>query len=115
MTSRLLLAMSLIGCGAAPRKGDDEPRLRPSPAERAVAIGLVTLGTGVATIASSCPDQTAEDCRALSARAGAVVLSVSIAAAAQAWLAASDDEVAQAAELERWELERLRALEEYDP
>jgi hypothetical protein len=40
---------------------------------------------------------------------------VSIAAAAQAWLAASDDEVAQAAELERWELERLRALEEHGP
>jgi hypothetical protein len=116
MMARLLLAVGLLGCGGAPRDGETTPvRTRPSPTQRAWVIGLVTLAGGVSTVASSCPHQTGAECAALSARAGAVVLSVSVAAAAQAWLAAADDEVAQAAESERWELERLRALEEHDP
>ena len=116
MMARLLLAVGLLGCGGAPREGETTPvRTRPSPTQRAWVIGLVTLAGGASTVAASCPDQTGAECAALSARAGAVVLSVSIAAAAQAWLAAADDEVAQRAESERWELERLRALEEHDP
>lgn len=114
MTARLLLAVSLLGCGGAPREGD-VVRVRPSPAQRAWVIGLVTLAGGASTVAASCPRSTDEQCAALSAQAGAVVLSVSVAAAAQAWLAAADDEAEQAAELERIELERLRILEEHAP
>jgi hypothetical protein len=104
MKAALLAAVLLVGCGG-------QPRVRPSPVERAVAIGLVTLGTGAATVAAQCPDSTEDECQALSARAGAVVLSVSLAAAAQAWLVASDDEAERARKQEAIDADKMRETE----
>ena len=104
MRAALLAAALLVGCGGT-------PRVRPSPVERAVAIGLVTLGTGAATVAAECPDATKAECKALSARAGAVVLSVALAAAAQAWLVASDDETERARQQEALEAARMREVD----
>ena len=61
--------------------------------QRAVAVGLIALSTGIATTASQCPTTTADECRDLSWRAGSVVLGVTLATSAQAWLQAQDDEV----------------------
>jgi hypothetical protein len=104
MKAAILAAVLLVGCGG-------QPRVRPSPVERAIAIGLVTLGTGAATVAAQCPDSTEDECQALSARAGAVVLSVSLAAAAQAWLVASDDESERARAQEAIDAAKMRETE----
>ena len=91
---RYALALALlVGCARNVRD-DDDPRV--SPMERAFAIGLIALSTGAATTASQCPTTTRGECVDLTWRAGSVVLGVSIAAAAQAWLEAQDDEVAAA-------------------
>jgi hypothetical protein len=54
MKAAILAAVLLVGCGG-------QPRVRPSPVERAIAIGLVTLGTGAATVAAQCPDSTEDE------------------------------------------------------
>ena len=46
----------------------------------------------IATTASQCPTTTADECRDLSWRAGSVVLGVTLATSAQAWLQAQEDE-----------------------
>ena len=94
-------ALLLLMLGACSRQvhPDDDPRI--SPMERAVAVGLVALSTGIATTASQCPTTTADECRDLSWRAGSVVLGVTLATSAQAWLQAQDDEVEAAAKRKR--------------
>lgn len=85
-------ALLLLMLGACSRQvhPDDDPRI--SPMERAVAVGLIALSTGIATTASQCPTTTADECRDLSWRAGSVVLGVTLATSAQAWLQAQEDE-----------------------
>lgn len=91
---RYVLALCLVvGCARDARE-DDDPRV--SPMQRAFAVGLIALSTGAATTASQCPTTTRGECFDLTWRAGSVVLGVSVAAAAQAWLEAQDDEVAAA-------------------
>jgi hypothetical protein len=88
-----LVGLLALGCSTHARD-DDDPRI--SPMERAVAVGIIALSTGAATTASQCPTTTADECRDLSWRAGSVVVGVSLAAAAQAWLEAQDDAVRDA-------------------
>ena len=85
-------ALLLLMLGACSRQvhPDDDPRI--SPMERAVAVGLVAISTGIATTASQCPTTSADECRDLSWRAGSVVLGVTLATSAQAWLQAQEDE-----------------------
>ena len=94
-------ALLLLMLGACSRQvhPDDDPRI--SPVERAVAVGLIALSTGIATTASQCPTTTADECRDLSWRAGSVVLGVTLATSAQAWLQAQDDEVERLAKRKR--------------
>lgn len=104
-------ALLLLVLGACSRQvhPDDDPRI--SPMERAVAVGLVALSTGIATTASQCPTTTADECRDLSWRAGSVVLGVTLATSAQAWLQAQDDEVEAAAKRKRSEAAKKAAEE----
>ena len=104
-------ALLLLMLGACSRQvhPDDDPRI--SPMERAVAVGLIALSTGIATTASQCPTTTADECRDLSWRAGSVVLGVTLATSAQAWLQAQDDEVEAAAKRKRSEAARKAAEE----
>jgi hypothetical protein len=88
-----IVALCAFGCSVQPRD-DDDPRI--SPMERAVAVGIIALSTGAATTATQCPTTSADECRELSWRAGSVVVGVSLAAAAQAWLEAQDDAVRDA-------------------
>ena len=88
MRAALLLVVAL-GCSRQVHPEDD-PRV--SPMERAVAVGLVAISTGIATTASQCPTTSADECRDLSWRAGSVVLGVTLATSAQAWLQAQEDE-----------------------
>ena len=83
------LLVIALGCSRQVHP-DDDPRV--SPMERAVAVGLIALSTGVATTASQCPTTSADECHDLSWRAGSVVLGVTLATAAQAWLQAQEDE-----------------------
>lgn len=107
MRSALLLMIAL-GCSRQVHP-DDDPRV--SPMERAVAVGLIALSTGVATTASQCPTTSVDECRDLSWRAGSVVLGVTLATAAQAWLQAQDDEVEQQAKRKRSEAAKKAAEE----
>jgi hypothetical protein len=104
-------ALLLLMLGACSRQvhPDDDPRI--SPMERAVAVGLVALSTGIATTASQCPTTTADECRDLSWRAGSVVLGVTLATSAQAWLQAQDDEVEAAAKRKRSDAAKKAAEE----
>ena len=104
-------ALLLLMLGACSRQvhPDDDPRI--SPMERAVAVGLIALSTGIATTASQCPTTTADECRDLSWRAGSVVLGVTLATSAQAWLQAQDDEVEAAAKRKRSEAAKKAAEE----
>lgn len=104
-------ALLLLMLGACSRQvhPDDDPRI--SPMERAVAVGLIALSTGVATTASQCPTTTADECRDLSWRAGSVVLGVTLATSAQAWLQAQDDEVERLAKRKRSEAAKKAADE----
>jgi hypothetical protein len=107
MRAALLLVVAL-GCSRQVHPEDD-PRV--SPMERAVAVGLVALSTGIATTASQCPTTSADECRDLSWRAGSVVLGVTLATSAQAWLQAQDDEVQAAAKRKRSEAAKKAAEE----
>lgn len=102
-------ALLLLMFGACSRQvhPDDDPRI--SPMERAVAVGLVAISTGIATTASQCPTTSADECRDLSWRAGSVVLGVTLATSAQAWLQAQDDEVQAAAKRKRSEAAKAAA------
>ena len=104
-------ALLLLMLGACSRQvhPDDDPRV--SPMERAVAVGLVAISTGIATTASQCPTTSADECRDLSWRAGSVVLGVTLATSAQAWLQAHDDEVQAAAKRKRSEAAKKAAEE----
>lgn len=104
-------ALLLLMLGACSRQvhPDDDPRV--SPMQRAVAVGLIALSTGIATTASQCPTTTADECRDLSWRAGSVVLGVTLATSAQAWLQAQDDEVEAAAKRKRSEAAKKAAEE----
>ena len=104
-------ALLLLMLGACSRQvhPDDDPRV--SPMERAVAVGLVALSTGIATTASQCPTTTADECRDLSWRAGSVVLGVTLAASAQAWLQAQEDEQEAAVKRKRSEAAKKAADE----
>lgn len=104
-------ALLLLMLGACSRQvhPDDDPRI--SPVERAVAVGLIALSTGIATTASQCPTTTADECRDLSWRAGSVVLGVTLATSAQAWLQAQDDEVERLAKRKRSEAAKKAADE----
>lgn len=104
-------ALLLLMLGACSRQvhPDDDPRI--SPMERAVAVGLIALSTGIATTASQCPTTTADECRDLSWRAGSVVLGVTLATSAQAWLQAQDDEVERLAKRKRSEAAKKAAEE----
>ena len=107
MRAALLLVVAL-GCSRQVHPEDD-PRV--SPMERAVAVGLVAISTGIATTASQCPTTSADECRDLSWRAGSVVLGVTLATSAQAWLQAQDDEVQAAAKRKRSEAAKKAAEE----
>ena len=107
MRAALLLVVAL-GCSRQVHP-DDDPRI--SPMERAVAVGLVAISTGIATTASQCPTTSADECRDLSWRAGSVVLGVTLATSAQAWLQAQDDEVQAAAKRKRSEAAKKAAEE----
>lgn len=104
-------ALLLLVLGACSRQvhPDDDPRI--SPMERAVAVGLVALSTGIATTASQCPTTTADECRDLSWRAGSVVLGVTLATSAQAWLQAQEDEQEAAVKRKRSEAAKKAAEE----
>ena len=104
-------ALLLLMLGACSRQvhPDDDPRI--SPMERAVAVGLVAISTGIATTASQCPTTSADECRDLSWRAGSVVLGVTLATSAQAWLQAQDDEVQAAAKRKRSDAAKKAAEE----
>ena len=104
-------ALLLLMLGACSRQvhPDDDPRI--SPMERAVAVGLVALSTGIATTASQCPTTTADECRDLSWRAGSVVLGVTLATSAQAWLQAQEDEQEAAVKRKRSEAAKKAAEE----
>lgn len=104
-------ALLLLALGACSRQvhPEDDPRI--SPMERAVAVGLIALSTGIATTASQCPTTTADECRDLSWRAGSVVLGVTLATSAQAWLQAQDDEVEAQAKRKRSEAAKKAAEE----
>jgi hypothetical protein len=75
--------------------------------DRALAVGLVSLGTGAATTASTCAESAAAECERVSWRSGTVVLGVALAAGAQAWLEYQDD-----AALERARAARSAAARE---
>ena len=62
-----------------------------TPTERAVAVGLVSLGTGAAMTASRCADSTDQECEAVTMSAVAIVIGVAIASGAHAWLAYQDE------------------------
>ena len=102
-------ALLLLVLGACSRQvhPDDDPRI--SPVERAVAVGLIALSTGIATTASQCPTTTADECRDLSWRAGSVVLGVTLATSAQAWLQAQEDEQEAAVKRKRSEAAKAAA------
>lgn len=104
-------ALLLLMLGACSRQvhPDDDPRV--SPMERAVAVGLIALSTGIATTASQCPTTTADECRDLSWRAGSVVLGVTLATSAQAWLQAQEDEQEAAVKRKRSEAAKKAADE----
>jgi hypothetical protein len=105
MRAPLLLLM--LGACSRQVHPEDDPRI--SPMERAVAVGLVAISTGIATTASQCPTTSADECRDLSWRAGSVVLGVTLATSAQAWLQAQDDEVQAAAKRKRSEAAKAAA------
>ena len=107
MRSALLLVAAL-GCSRQVHPEDD-PRV--SPMERAVAVGLVALSTGIATTASQCPTTSADECRDLSWRAGSVVLGVTLATSAQAWLQAQEDEQEAAVKRKRSDAAKKAAEE----
>jgi hypothetical protein len=102
-------ALLLLVLGACSRQvhPEDDPRI--SPMERAVAVGLIALSTGIATTASQCPTTTADECRDLSWRAGSVVLGVTLATSAQAWLQAQEDEQEAAVKRKRSEAAKAAA------
>jgi hypothetical protein len=104
-------ALLLLVLGACSRQvhPEDDPRI--SPMERAVAVGLIALSTGIATTASQCPTTTADECRDLSWRAGSVVLGVTLATSAQAWLQAQEDEQEAAVKRKRSEAAKKAAEE----
>ena len=104
---RAALLLLLVGACSRQVHPDDDPRI--SPMERAVAVGLIALSTGIATTASQCPTTTADECRDLSWRAGSVVLGVTLATSAQAWLQAQDDEVEAKAKRKRSEAAKAAA------
>lgn len=106
---RAALLLLLLGACSRQVHPDDDPRI--SPMERAVAVGLIALSTGIATTASQCPTTTADECRDLSWRAGSVVLGVTLATSAQAWLQAQDDEVERLAKRKRSEAAKKAAEE----
>ncbi len=106
---RAALLLLLLGACSRQVHPDDDPRI--SPMERAVAVGLIALSTGIATTASQCPTTTADECRDLSWRAGSVVLGVTLATSAQAWLQAQDDEVERLAKRKRSEAAKKAADE----
>lgn len=106
---RAALLLLLLGACSRQVHPDDDPRI--SPVERAVAVGLIALSTGIATTASQCPTTTADECRDLSWRAGSVVLGVTLATSAQAWLQAQDDEVERLAKRKRSEAAKKAADE----
>ena len=103
-----LLLVAALGCSRQVHPEDD-PRV--SPLERAVAVGLVALSTGIATTASQCPTTSADECRDLSWRAGSVVLGVTLATSAQAWLQAQEDEQEAAVKRKRSEAAKKAAEE----
>ena len=103
-----LLLVAALGCSRQVHPEDD-PRV--SPMERAVAVGLVALSTGIATTASQCPTTTADECRDLSWRAGSVVLGVTLATSAQAWLQAQEDEQEAAVKRKRSDAAKKAAEE----
>ena len=107
MRTALLLVVAL-GCSRQVHPEDD-PRV--SPMERAVAVGLVALSTGIATTASQCPTTSADECRDLSWRAGSVVLGVTLATSAQAWLQAQEDEQEAAVKRKRSDAAKKAAEE----
>ena len=104
-------ALLLLMLGACSRQvhPDDDPRI--SPMERAVAVGLVAISTGIATTASQCPTTSADECRDLSWRAGSVVLGVTLATSAQAWLQAQEDEQEAAVKRKRSDAAKKAAEE----
>ena len=104
-------ALLLLMLGACSRQvhPDDDPRV--SPMERAVAVGLVAISTGIATTASQCPTTSADECRDLSWRAGSVVLGVTLATSAQAWLQAQEDEQEAAVKRKRSDAAKKAAEE----
>lgn len=106
---RAALLLLLLGACSRQVHPDDDPRI--SPVERAVAVGLIALSTGIATTASQCPTTTADECRDLSWRAGSVVVGVTLATSAQAWLQAQDDEVERLAKRKRSEAAKKAADE----
>ena len=103
-----LLLVAALGCSRQVHPEDD-PRV--SPMERAVAVGLVALSTGIATTASQCPTTSADECRDLSWRAGSVVLGVTLATSAQAWLQAQEDEQEAAVKRKRSDAAKKAAEE----
>ena len=107
MRTALLLVVAL-GCSRQVHPEDD-PRI--SPMERAVAVGLVAISTGIATTASQCPTTSADECRDLSWRAGSVVLGVTLATSAQAWLQAQEDEQEAAVKRKRSDAAKKAAEE----
>lgn len=106
---RAALLLLLLGACSRQVHPDDDPRI--SPMERAVAVGLIALSTGIATTASQCPTTTADECRDLSWRAGSVVLGVTLATSAQAWLQAQEDEQEAAVKRKRSEAAKKAAEE----
>lgn len=106
---RAALLLVLLGACSRQVHPDDDPRI--SPMERAVAVGLIALSTGLATTASQCPTTTADECRDLSWRAGSVVLGVTLATSAQAWLQAQEDEQEAAVKRKRSEAAKKAAEE----
>ena len=103
-----LLLVAALGCSRQVHP-DDDPRI--SPMERAVAVGLVAISTGIATTASQCPTTSADECRDLSWRAGSVVLGVTLATSAQAWLQAQEDEQEAAVKRKRSDAAKKAAEE----
>ena len=104
-------ALLLLMLGACSRQVHPEDDPRVSPMERAVAVGLVAISTGIATTASQCPTTSADECRDLSWRAGSVVLGVTLATSAQAWLQAQEDEQEAAVKRKRSEAAKKAAEE----
>jgi hypothetical protein len=104
-------AFLLLMLGACSRQVHPEDDPRVSPMERAVAVGLVAISTGIATTASQCPTTSADECRDLSWRAGSVVLGVTLATSAQAWLQAQEDEQEAAVKRKRSDAAKKAAEE----